>query len=49
MMLSGMQGEIARNPKGMAQRRYQGLKTASGRKRCSRQREALETENGMTE
>jgi len=33
MMISDVQGGIARNPKGMAQRRLKGLKTASGRKR----------------
>jgi len=48
MMLSSVQGGIARNPKGMAQRRLQGSKTASGRKRRPRPRAALETENGMT-
>jgi len=49
MMASSVQGGIARNPKGMAQRRYQGSKTASGRKRCPRRRAALETKNGMTQ
>jgi len=49
MMLSSVQGGIARNPKGMAQRRFQGLKTASGRKRRPRRHAALETENGMTQ
>jgi len=48
MMLSSVQGGIARNPKGMAQRRYQGSKMANGRKRRPRRRAALETENGMT-
>jgi hypothetical protein len=49
MMFSVVQGGIARNPKGMAQRRYQGSKTADGRKRRPRRRVALETENGMTQ
>jgi len=49
MMISGIQGGIARNLRGMAQRRFQGSKTASGRKRRPRRRAALETENGMTQ
>jgi len=48
MMVSGIQGGIARNPKGMAQRSFQGSKTASGRKHRPRQRVALENKNDMT-
>jgi len=47
MMISGIQGGIARNPGGMAQRRFQGSKTASGRKRRPRRRAALENKNDM--
>jgi len=49
MMLSNVQGGIARNPEGMAQRRFQGSKTANGRKRRPRRRAALENKNDMTQ